>query len=536
MRVRNVLFRLFLIKVVFYVTIVNPSTSLAKAPTAKTVLWEISGNGLKRSSYLLGTRHAGCVKRLALSPEQKQALERVEQVYLEISPKKSNQSESTITIIQNKTNVFTSKKLKEQLTPAQYQFVEDYFGKDELDSLLSKNVDIFSLYIVVSEQLKEKTHDKLCSQQTTKERVILDAANDRKLPIFGVETQQERLGIVNSFLNNESNSGNAVNNLLNAIHTVNVINSNSILAEPVFQRIIKDDEQYFYQDIFGADKNNLGALDKPLIVDRNKLWLPRMQKVMVQKPTLFAFGSAHLRGNEGLISLLESRGYTLKPVYDSKVDTLQTSTSDSKAKEYYDAGLDDHVAGENLSALNNYDQAIKIWNRNNSKNANLAESYLSRGRLKGDFFSGFNGAVDDISKSILLDPTYAPAYFERGVLKMEKLGKYQEALLDFNRAITLNHNSLTTAKSHYYRGILKSSHLNDPKGALADFDTYLASKPQEVDALILRGVLKYVKLSDQSGGIADLRRAALLARNTGKQEKLSKALTALKIINVSETP
>jgi uncharacterized protein len=531
--------RPFLVRLSLVVTVVSPinignsgGVSLAKAPTAKAVLWEVSGKGLDQPSYLLGTRHIGCVKRLALSSEQKQVLGKVEQVYLEIHTKESNQSENTIAAIQSETNVSTGKKLKEQLTPAQYQFIEDYFDKDELDSLLSKNADVFTLYTIVSEQLAATIYSKLCSRRTSKESIVMDAARDRKLPILGVETQQERLGLANSLSNSSNDSSVIVKKLLNTIHTVNVVTSNSVLAEPVFQRIIKEDEQYFYQDIFGAGKEFEGALRKPLIVNRNKLWLPRIQKAMAQKPALFAVGFNHLGGNEGLISLLESQGYTLKPVYDRKINTSQPS--DSRAKEYYDAASEDDASGEKLSALNNYDQAIEIWERSNPKNEDLDKAYLYRGYLKRDSLSAFQGALADIDKSISLKPNYAPAYFSRGFLKMEKLRNYQGALVDFNKAVTLNHDSTTTANSYYRRGILKSDHLNDPKGALADFDIYLAGKPQEIDALILRGVLKYTKLSDQSGGISDLRRAALLSRNKNNKEELNRVLAVLKAINVSE--
>ena len=50
----------------------------------KSLLWEISGNGLKKPSYLYGTIHASCEKDVLLTPELKRALKSVGQLYLEL--------------------------------------------------------------------------------------------------------------------------------------------------------------------------------------------------------------------------------------------------------------------------------------------------------------------------------------------------------------------------------------------------------------------------------------------------------------------
>lgn len=500
--------------------------SWAKAPTAKTVLWEISGNGLKRPSYLLGTRHVGCAKRLALSPEQSQILEKVEQVYLELDRKELEQSKNIPKATQKKTKVAG---LREKLTTSQYQFVEDYFGKRELDSLSSSGIDVFSLYVKVSFETARKVYERFCPNSlTSKEDIITKAATDRRLPILGLETRKERLDI---FSSSAAVSNNEVDVLLESVREANSIDSDSILAEPRFQEFIRQDEQYFYQDISKGGKK---ISNDPDDVRRHKLWLPRILKVMVEKPALFAFGAAHLGGNEGLIAMLESQGYNLKPVFSDLKS--KGSNSDSRAKEYHEAGQRDSESSENLDALNNYDQAINIWERNGSKDGSLAQAYYDRGLLKMNYFCGFKSALADLNKAISLNSNYRLAYFHRGLLRLEKLHDYQGALLDFNKVISLDPDQKLGSSYYYYRGILKGDHLNDPKGALIDFNIHLARYPQEVESLVLRGVLKYTKLGDQSGGIADLRRAALLSRNKGDKEGLNRALTALKAINVREIP
>ena len=51
-----------------------------------------------------------------------------------------------------------------------------------------------------------------------------------------------------------------------------------------------------------------------MIVARNRNWLPKIQAEAAKKPTLFAVGTAHLIGNQGLIMLLRESGYQVEPL------------------------------------------------------------------------------------------------------------------------------------------------------------------------------------------------------------------------------
>lgn len=52
-----------------------------------------------------------------------------------------------------------------------------------------------------------------------------------------------------------------------------------------------------------------------VIVDaRNQLWLPRIEKMALEKPTFFAVGAGHLGGKNGIIMLLRKQGYIVEPI------------------------------------------------------------------------------------------------------------------------------------------------------------------------------------------------------------------------------
>jgi uncharacterized protein YbaP (TraB family) len=55
------------------------------------------------------------------------------------------------------------------------------------------------------------------------------------------------------------------------------------------------------------------AVHRTIIVDRNRRWLPRIEKMIEQgESALIAVGAAHLVGKDGVIELLRARGYTVE--------------------------------------------------------------------------------------------------------------------------------------------------------------------------------------------------------------------------------
>jgi hypothetical protein len=57
---------------------------------------------------------------------------------------------------------------------------------------------------------------------------------------------------------------------------------------------------------------------KALLQDRNKVMSDRMPKFMKEASTLFAVGAGHLAGEEGLLTMLEGKGFTVSPIVAGK--------------------------------------------------------------------------------------------------------------------------------------------------------------------------------------------------------------------------
>jgi uncharacterized protein YbaP (TraB family) len=59
---------------------------------------------------------------------------------------------------------------------------------------------------------------------------------------------------------------------------------------------------------------DMAGMEDVMLWDRNKRWIPTMEKAMSSSPVLFAVGAGHLPGEEGVIRLLRKAGYRVEPV------------------------------------------------------------------------------------------------------------------------------------------------------------------------------------------------------------------------------
>jgi Flp pilus assembly protein TadD len=122
---------------------------------------------------------------------------------------------------------------------------------------------------------------------------------------------------------------------------------------------------------------------------------------------------------------------------------------------------------------------------------------------KGDL----DGALVDFNRALTLDPNNSYAYANRGLIKYKK-GDVDGALTDYNRALTLDPNN---SNAYFNRGLIKYNK-GDVDGALTDFNRALTLDPNNSSAYDNRGVLKDNK-GDVNGALADYNRALTLDPN-----------------------
>ncbi len=168
--------------------------------------------------------------------------------------------------------------------------------------------------------------------------------------------------------------------------------------------------------------------------------------------------------------------------------------------------------------------------------AESAEFYFNRASRKQDT-GDFNGAIEDLTRSIQIDPTVGVSYYNRGNIKGQYLGEYYGAISDFDKAISLGYTDAynnrgnskkliedyhgaiedftkaieldsTDSFAFYNRGNSKLA-LKNYYGAISDYNRVLnidPSNPRISDVYSNLGLAKY-KLGDREGACADYKLA-----------------------------
>lgn len=130
------------------------------------------------------------------------------------------------------------------------------------------------------------------------------------------------------------------------------------------------------------------------------------------------------------------------------------------AEHYYDQGHRRWEAGDYDGAIDDCTQAIHL-------NPHFAEAYNRRGTAflgKDDYDS----AIADFSEALRLEPGYSGAYYNRGLGHAAR-GHYQDALSDYNEALRLNP---LFVRAYYSRAMARTA-LRDYRGANGDYYKYL---------------------------------------------------------------
>lgn len=282
------LFKSVLVAIAFIIA--GTSDAQTKSPKLEnSLLWEVSGNGLSKPSYLYGTIHMICSGDYFLSEKAKKAFDRSDKLVLEINfsdPKEMNDAQQM---------AMGKEPLSKKLNPEQLSKLEAILKKSA--GMTLQQVDNFNLMTVMS-LISMKTFG--CSNIKFYEMEFIDAAKKRNIQIAGLETvksQFESFG--NAYSDDEMI---AMLDESDPHQTKELVNSYK-----------KENLDELFKNITAEDIMNAKA-KKYMLDERNYNWI-KVLPALMQKESLFvAVGAAHLAGDQGVINGLRKAGYKVKPV------------------------------------------------------------------------------------------------------------------------------------------------------------------------------------------------------------------------------
>ena len=287
----------------------KPTNTASTVPSnTKSLLWEISGKDLKKTSYLYGTIHLIPKKDFFMTDATKKAFDASQKVTFEINMKEMSNPMAMMSIF-TKALIPNGKKLKDFLNDEDYGLVQRKFDSLGLPLKMLERVKPMFLSVMVGsdgEQIPMDGSTKESNKSTSYEMEFLKMGETQKKEFGGLETVEFQMGIFDS-----------IPYQVQADMLVKTIKSGGSGSDELTKMV----EMYKNQDIEAmcqmlksGEESELGNYENMLLNNRNINWIPLMSKAMLEKSTFFAVGAGHLGGEKGVVNLLKKAGYTVKPL------------------------------------------------------------------------------------------------------------------------------------------------------------------------------------------------------------------------------
>ena len=267
------------------------------------LVWKISGNGIKKPSYILGTHH-GCPFTYCDSiPGLMKAFDKVDHIigeinmieFAEMSPERMQKMQAMM-MMPADTSLLSLFSTEEAAK------VNEWLGKKMEASIEMLSV-MKPMTIMVTVQNKEMME------------VIPEIAT-----MTTIDKYMQTLG---------QRKGKTIGELETADYQMELLYGNSLeeQADALLEMIDHGDSKGLLQQLTNAYKSqNLDTLWKvfqeqmtgyeydAIVKVRNLNWEQQMKELLPQQTTLFVVGAGHLPGEYGMINLLREAGYKVKPV------------------------------------------------------------------------------------------------------------------------------------------------------------------------------------------------------------------------------
>ncbi|MFN8244639.1 MAG: TraB/GumN family protein [Ferruginibacter sp.] len=279
-------------------------------PKYPSLFWEITGNGLKKPSYLFGTMHVSSKMAFHLSDSFYIAIKNVDAVALELNPDHWQPEMVSLNQLRDNYTAFTTEQGKDLLTENDFR-ITDYIN--ELKIALSSEPAVVNnlLYRTYKQQedFEEDTFLDLYIFQTGRklgkrasgvenfyetEKLIMQAYVD-----MAKEKKKSRDGDADSRYN--------INEKLQDAYrqgNLDLLDSLDLLTESSM------------------------AFREKFIYARNVIQANSIDTILKTSSLFAGVGASHLPGERGVIELLRKKGYRLRPIFMTDKDAAQKEEID----------------------------------------------------------------------------------------------------------------------------------------------------------------------------------------------------------------
>ncbi|WP_282042359.1 TraB/GumN family protein [Winogradskyella flava] len=299
----------------------------------QSLLWEITGNGLEKPSYLYGTMHVSKKVAFRLDDVFYKALKESECIALESDPTtwpgfNYDMMLNEIAFYNNYRNEFYTNLFK--LTHPEEMAIR---GSVRMDN------GAVNAYLY----RKNNAADNF-EEETYLDMFIYQAGKKNGKEIYGLEDLAESRYLT----------------------TKAAYNANKKDLDPWIQKLYAKENPYLIQENLYRDRN-LDLLDsigagvntefyrENMLYIRNENMVNSLVELMPKKSVFAGVGAAHLPGNKGMINMLRQKGYKVKALTSKQTDFSKTEKTKLDSL-FVEPELKMHKTPDGFLSLNTYDE------------------------------------------------------------------------------------------------------------------------------------------------------------------------------------
>ncbi|KAB8153102.1 TraB/GumN family protein [Kordia sp. TARA_039_SRF] len=275
------------------------SKSAAKASEspklANSLLWKISGKDITKPSYLYGTIHLTC--DYTYTDKLRKAFDETERLVLEIDMSDPKLQANMMKLI----FMEKGKTIKGMMNEDDYKTLSDFFKEQVgVDLKMFNTMKPFAITATLTSKMA------VCENGTAYETEFMKIAKEQNETIIGLETIEDQMKVFDKIPYDEQ---------LKSL--VEMANSGMDESRESFDKMTK---YYNAEDLEGllnvmTEQGLEADFQESLVDQRNRNWIPLIEKIATEAPAFIGIGALHLPGEQGVINLLRKQGYTVEPVY-----------------------------------------------------------------------------------------------------------------------------------------------------------------------------------------------------------------------------
>lgn len=276
------------------------------------ILYRISGKGLEKPSYIVGTYHLAPASFADSIPGMKTAIEGTQQVCGELDMMDAFKPENAARLMQSQMlpegTTLSSLLTAEQLERLN-KLLLDVMGSNLNDEAFAAQIDKMTP-AALSTTLSLSSYMKKVESFNPMELIdnyfqMLALQNGKA--VKGFETVDFQMGVLFG-----APLEKQVNDLMCMVdHFEDTEEMVNLITTAYFSQNLTLIEEAMEQE----SKIDCGTTEEDediLINNRNRNWVELMPDMMAEQPTLFVVGAGHLCGEKGVLKLLEKAGYTIE--------------------------------------------------------------------------------------------------------------------------------------------------------------------------------------------------------------------------------